>query len=120
MDTKRARESTLKNVLAAAEGLVGLPAVADSGQRLNCEADKTDYNVTVVAGGKYSVSADNGRILLGVAAVAAGAAIVDPKVIWPVVHAGAVEIITIPAGVTALHYATDSGAAVTGRIARVQ
>ncbi len=92
--------------------------VAASGQVLSCVADKTDYNKTVVAEAFYRVMADNGRIHVGVAAVAAGAAITDVAVLLSV-PAGGFDYFQIPAGVTTLHYATDSGAGITGRIARV-
>ena len=91
---------------------------AGTGQRLNCVADKTDYNVTVVAGGVYRVFADNGRIHFGIAAVATASAIVDAAVLTTI-PAGGFDYFEAPSGQTTLHYATDSGAGITGRIARV-
>ena len=90
-----------------------------TGQRLNCVADKTDYELTVAAGAVYRLFADNGRIHVGVAAVASGGSIADANVLLTV-PAGGFDYLQLPAGQTTLHYATDSGAAVTGRIARVQ
>jgi hypothetical protein len=98
----------------------GLPGTlqAGSGQKLTCTADKTDYTITVVAGATYRLYAVDGRIHVGVAAVAAAGAIVDAAVLLTV-PPGSWESFVVPAGVTSLHYATDSGAGVTGRIAQI-
>ncbi|HUX02009.1 MAG TPA: hypothetical protein VMY35_13620 [Phycisphaerae bacterium] len=97
---------------------VGPVLVAASGQALTCVADKTDYNVTVTAEAAYEVTAVNGRLHLGVAAVAAAAAIV-PAAVLLTIPAGCSKRFIMPDGETTLHYATDSGAGITGRIACV-
>ena len=88
--------------------------VAATGQALSCVANATDYTATVVAQALYRVTAHNGRIYLGVAdtTVAANRIVTVP--------AGATELLRVPAGQTALHYSTDSGAGVAGTLARVK
>ena len=98
---------------AALKAERGVEAIAASGQILNCAADDTDYNVTVVAGAAYTVTAENGIIYFGVADATG-----DAARMWTC-PAGAVLTIKIPAGITTLHYATESGAGILGRLARI-
>lgn len=87
--------------------------VAASGQKLTCTAADTDYNVTVVAEGRYAITADStGVIWMGIAAITS-----DANIIWSVGPGGTIGI-EIPAGVTTLHYGSDSATTI-GRLSRI-
>ena len=88
--------------------------VAASGVALSCAANATDYTATLVAGGLYRVASHNGRLYLGLADTtqAANRLLTVP--------AGGGELWLMPAGVTELHYCTDSGAGVAGTMAALK
>lgn len=87
--------------------------IAASGQKLTCAADDTDYTVTVVAGARYAITANStGVIWLGIAAITT-----DANILWAVGAGGTIGI-EIPAGITTLHYGSDTDATV-GRLARI-
>jgi len=87
--------------------------VAASGQKLTCTTNDTDYTVTVVAGARYAVTADaTGVIWLGIADITT-----DANILWAVGANGTIGI-EIPAGVTTLHYGSDTDATI-GRLARI-
>jgi hypothetical protein len=87
--------------------------VAASGQKLTCTANDTDYTVTVVAGARYAITADaTGVIWLGVADVTT-----DANILWAIGPGGTIGI-EIPAGITTLHYGSDTDGAI-GRLAQI-
>jgi hypothetical protein len=76
--------------------------VAASGQTLTNGTKDTDTEVTVVAGATYAVTSQvTGGFYFGVATVATAANILWACPIYRTI------LITIPLGVTTLHYATD-------------
>lgn len=87
--------------------------VAGSGQKLTCTASGTDYDLTVVAGARYVITADaTGLIYLGIANITD-----DADIIWAVGPAGSIGI-EIPIGITTLHYGSDTTGTI-GRLARL-
>jgi len=99
--------------------LLKMEPIDDTGQAMSCVADKTDYDLTVVAGATYQVTAIDGNLHLGVDAVASGGSIVAADTLITV-PAGQTRLITMPTGETTLHYATDSGTGVSGRLSRIK
>lgn len=87
--------------------------VAASGQKLTCTAANTDYNVTVVAGARYAITADaTGVIWLGIVAIST-----DANILWAVGPGGTIGI-EIPTGITTLHYGSDKAGTI-GRLAKI-
>lgn len=87
--------------------------VAGSGQKLTCTAADTDYELTVVAGARYAITADiSGVIYLGVADITT-----DANIIWCVGPGGTIGI-EIPVGTTILHYGSDTAGTI-GRLAKI-
>ncbi|KKK97397.1 hypothetical protein LCGC14_2653170 [marine sediment metagenome] len=81
--------------------------VAASGQTLTNGTKDTNTTVTVVEGASYALTAQEvGGFYLGILTTATAA-----NIIWacPV---GKTIIISIPSGVTTLHYATDTNSAI--------
>jgi hypothetical protein len=84
--------------------------VAASGQKLTATLAATDYTVTVVAGARYAITADKtGVLFLGVAAITT-----DANILWTIGANGTLGI-EIPAGITTLHYGSDTNATI-GRL----
>ena len=87
-------------------------AMVNTGQLLTSTAAATyTYEVLVVAGATYRVTAINGLLYLGIEAGS------DPLDRLWIIPAGDTQIITIPSG-TALFYCSDA-ALVYGRLARI-
>jgi hypothetical protein len=81
--------------------------IAASGQTLTNAAKDTDTTATVVASAKYAITAQTvGGFYFGVATIATAA-----NILWAC-PLGKTIIITIPAGVTTLHYAADTNDAI--------
>ena len=87
-------------------------ATAASGQKMTCTVASTDYSLTVVALATYLVTAQDGRIHLGITDGTGD----DAAFLWTV-PAGVTMPITIPSG-TSLHYFSET-ACVIGRISRI-
>lgn len=81
--------------------------VAASGQTLTNGTKDTDTLVTVVAGAKYALTAQEvGGFYLGILAVTTAANIIWACPIYKTI------IINVPLGTTTLHYATDTADAI--------
>lgn len=91
-----------------------LPITTVAAVKLTCTEDVTDYTVEdLSAGGMYRITAEGGRLHVGIADTTADAA----KLLT--VPAGTSALFVLPNNVTVLHYSTDSGAGIIGRLVKV-
>ncbi len=103
--------TTSDGPLADIVALLKAVPVLGSGQELLCVANTTNYNLTVVAGATYKITTENGTIYIGEADSTSDANRMDTITTGMKAYYTAIG--------TTLHYSTEDGAGIIGRLSRI-